>query len=91
MRRVMAIALQENNFGPNAIYYVFVIRLSRKVLPEPSSPSHTSVGVGQQDKNITNGAKKKKYVRASVKKIYSGNVTKIHAWGRPKVLLKSAQ
>ena len=91
MRRVMVILLQEKNLGPNVLNYVFVRCLSLKGLPEPSSPSHPSLGVGQQDKNITNGAKKQKYVRASVKNICSGKLAKIYAWGRPEVLLKSAR
>ena len=91
MRRVMVILLQEKNLGPNVLYYVFVICLSLKGLPEPSSPSHPSLGVGQQDKNITNGGKKQKYVRASVKNICSGKPAKIYGWGRPEVLLKSAR
>ena len=65
--------------------------LALRVFQEPSSPSHPSLGVGQQDKNITNGAKKQKYVRASVKNICSGKPAKIYGRGRPEVLLKSAR
>ena len=57
----------------------FVIRLSLKGLPEPSSSFHPTLGVGQQYKNITNGTQKQKCVRASVKHICSGNPSNIYA------------
>ena len=52
---------------------------------------HDATRVGQQDKHISNGGKKQKYVRASINNICSGNVLKIYGRGTPEVLLKSAQ